>query len=69
MINTQMLREKIKDARMSMEEVASAASMDRSTLYRRLASDEGEFTVAEAIAISKCLKLSKREIMAIFFRD
>ena len=67
MLNKELLREKIKASHISMDEVAKCANMDRSTLYRRLASDESEFTIAEATAISKCLNLSKRDVMSIFF--
>ena len=69
MLNKELLREKIKSSRISMEEVAKAAEMDRSTLYRRLAADECEFTIAEAQAILQCLGLNKREVMAIFFSN
>ena len=69
MLNKDLLLKKIRSSRISMGEVAKCANMNRSTLYRRLASDECEFTIAEATAISKCLNLSKRDVMAIFFSD
>ncbi len=69
MLNKELLKEKIKNSRISMDEVAKAAEMDRSTLYRRLAADECEFTIAEAQAIAKCLGLNKRDVMAIFFSN
>ena len=69
MLNKELLMEKIKSSRISMEEVAKAAEMDRSTLYRRLAADKCEFTIAEAQAISECLGLKQRDVMAIFFNN
>ena len=69
MLDKDLLREKIKQSRISMDEIAKCANMDRRTLYRRLASDECEFTISEATAISKCLGLKQREVMAIFFSN
>lgn len=69
MLNKELLREKIKSSRVSIDEVANAAKMDRSTFYRRLAADKCEFTIAEAQAISECLGLNKRDVMAIFFSN
>ena len=67
MLNKELLKEKIKSSRISIDEVANAAEMDRSTFYRRLAADKCEFTIAEAQAISECLGLKQRDVMAIFF--
>jgi DNA-binding phage protein len=68
-MNRELLKGKIQESHIKMDELAKAANMDRSTLYRRLASDEGEFTIAEATAISEALKLSKRDVMSIFFGE
>jgi predicted transcriptional regulator len=69
MLNKELLKEKIKNSRISIDEVANAAEMDRSTFYRRLAADKCEFTIAEAQAISECLGLKQRDVMAIFFSN
>ena len=69
MLNKELLKEKIKSSRISIDEVANAAEMDRSTFYRRLAADKCEFTIAEAQAISECLGLKQRDVMAIFFSN
>lgn len=68
-MDRQLLKAKIKESRLSMGEVAKAAGMDRSTLYRRLASDTDGFTIAEATEIAKLLKLTKRDVTSIFFND
>ncbi len=69
MLNRELLKEKIRASHIGMEDLAKAANMDRSTLYRRLTSEKGEFTIAEATAIAEALKLSKHDVMSIFFNN
>lgn len=67
MLNHELLKKKIKDSNVGMNDLAKAANMDRSTLYRRLAAPDGEFTIAEATAISQTLNLTQDDVMSIFF--
>lgn len=70
MINANKLRGKIVENGLTVEAVAEQMGMDRSTLYRKMRPDTGtSFTVGEARAIGRILKLSAQDVMAIFFSD
>lgn len=67
MVNIDKLRGKIVEKRFTIETLAEALKIDRSTLYRKL-NERGEtFTMREAEAIAKLLGLSPEEAVAIFF--
>ena len=69
MVNISMLKEKIEESGISISHIAKVAQIDRSTFYRRLNTAGGSFTVAEATAISKALRLTSSEVASIFFTD
>lgn len=52
---------------MNVDELAEKISMDRSTLYRKMANSGDNFSIKEALDISKALKLDYNEVMSIFF--
>lgn len=67
MVNIDMLRGKIVEKRMSVEEIAKAVGVDKSTLYRRLNDGGASFTIGEADRIVSVLCLTADEASAIFF--
>ncbi|WP_082673037.1 helix-turn-helix domain-containing protein [Paenibacillus senegalimassiliensis] len=64
-MNTNKLRGKIVECGLSVSELALRVGLDRATLYRKI--KKQEFSVSEAVLISRELNLSKDEVMAIFF--
>lgn len=68
MVDINKLKGKIVEKGLSVEKLAAALSMNKSTLYRKLSSGE-DITVGEATQISKVLCLSAEDIHAIFFSN
>ena len=66
-MNANKLRGKVVESGLSMGELAAKIGIDRSSLYRKI--KERSFTVREASLISKELKLTKDDVMSIFFND
>lgn len=66
-MNIEKLKKKIIEKNISVEVVAEAASMDRSTFYRKMQPDNKGFTVREAKAIALALEMSGDEANAIFY--
>lgn len=69
MTNADKLKATLKEKGMSVEEVSKLIGIDKSTFYRKLASDGATFTVGEVDKMSKALSLTVEEINAIFFSD
>ena len=67
MVNIRKLRGRMAEHGINVEELAKAANIDKSTLWRRMKGDGKDFTIEEASAISKELKLSGDDVNAIFF--
>ena len=67
MVNVKKLRGKMVETGMNVEALATAIGVDKSTLYRRLAGNGGDFTIKEADQISIALSLSAAEATNIFF--
>lgn len=67
MVNTDKLRGKIVERRMTVGDVADKIGVDRSTLYRRLNGFSGSFTIDEADKIATVLDLTPDELNRIFF--
>lgn len=67
MTNADKLKAKLKERGMSIEEVSKMIGIDKSTFYRKLASDGATFTIGEVDKISKVLSLSVDDINSIFF--
>lgn len=66
-MNTRLLREKMHEAGMTINDLASQVGIDRSTLYRKLQDDGGSFKVHEIKKIITCLQMTTDEVNRIFF--
>jgi hypothetical protein len=69
MINTELLKQTIFLKEKSIDDVATAIGIDKSTFYRRLASGGQDFSIAEVEGICNFLNLTKRERKSIFFAN
>lgn len=69
MVNVEMLKSIITQKGESIESVANAVGMDKSTLYRRLMNRGEDFSIAEVTGICTFLKISQRDRKAIFFAN
>lgn len=67
MTNADKLKATLKEKGVSIEEVSKLIGIDKSTFYRKLASDGATFTIGEVDKMSKALSLTVDEINAIFF--
>lgn len=67
MPNIALLKDKISDSGITMVALAKKSSIDRGTLYNRLAGI-GEFTAPEIIGLSNALHLTKGEREEIFLK-
>lgn len=65
-MNVDKLREKITEKDITVEAVAKAANMDKSTFYRKMQPNNKGFTVREAKAIATVLEMNGEEASAIF---
>lgn len=66
-MNERLLRAKLVEKDLSVDDLAEVIGKNRATLYRKLKSDT--LSNKEANAISKYLQLNHSEIMNIFFDD
>ena len=64
---SELLLERIKNSGRTVAELADAAKMDRSTLYRKLKDPPEQFSVKQADKLRTLLNLSKIDFDAIFF--
>jgi predicted transcriptional regulator len=67
MVNINKLKGKIVEQGMTIDVFAETAGISRATMFRKLSKEGDDFTIAEADAIVKALKLSKDDANAIFF--
>lgn len=65
-MNVNILKAKMIEKEISMEDMARMSGMSVSTLYRKLKAD-GEFSIKEASDIAKSLNLNYQDVMKIFF--
>lgn len=65
-VNTDRLRGKIVEQRLTQERVAALLHMDRSTFTRKMKSDALDFSVGEMHQIANILHLSSVEASEIF---
>ena len=61
------LKEKIIEKNTTIESVAKAVGMDRSTFYRKMQPENKGFTVGEAKLIACELEMTSEEASAIFY--
>ena len=66
-MDIEKLKAKIVEKNTTVEEVAKAAGMDRSTFYRKMQPENKGFTVGEAKLIAKELEMTGEEASAIFY--
>lgn len=66
-MNTRLLREKMHEAGMTINDLASQVGIDRSTLYRKLQDDGESFKVHEMKKIITCLQMTTDEVNRFFF--
>lgn len=65
--NVNKLKGKIVECGLNVPTLAKKLGIDKATLYRKLSSGGGSFTIKEANIIVKELKLSEDEANAVFF--
>lgn len=61
------LLEACKHRDISVEQIAEALGMDRSTFYRKVKDPQASFSVKDMIIINKTLGLEKIDLNTIFF--
>ena len=66
-LDAERLKDKIVEKETTVEAVAKAANMNRSTFYRKMQPDNKGFTVGEAKAIALALEMTGDEANAIFY--
>lgn len=64
--NMDILRGKMLEKHMNVEEIAREIGIDTSTFYRKLKSDGMSFTVGQMHKIAEVLKLTPEEASSIF---
>ena len=69
MVHINKLKGKIIEQGMNVEELAREIGVDKSTLYRKIQNKGETITIREANLICKALKLSREEVIAIFFSN
>lgn len=66
MINSELLKDKIKESGMKIQYVAIQIGLTPAGLYKKL-NNGSEFKVSEIMALTRVLNLSSEERDAIFF--
>lgn len=67
MVNVNKLKAKMVELGINADELSDRINIDRATFYRRLSCNGETFSIKEADAISRELKLTRDEVNAIFF--
>lgn len=65
-INMEMLRGKMNERHVSVDDMAKQMGVDASTFYRKMKSDGTNFTVGQMHTIVEVLGLSNEEASSIF---
>ncbi|MDE8071178.1 helix-turn-helix transcriptional regulator [Erysipelothrix rhusiopathiae] len=66
-MNSRLLRARMLENKISIDQLASLLSIHPATLYRKLSNDNGTFTIKEAYKIVELLNLSSNDALSIFF--
>ena len=66
-INTELLRQRMKEHSIGPDQVSEKMGIDRSTFYRKMNAGGVKFTIAEVQRIIAVLELSDIEAAQIFF--
>lgn len=69
MVNVNKLKGKIVERELNVGKLAEMVGINRSTLYRKMSNHGEDFTIKEAILISKELQLTEHEAVEIFFTN
>ena len=69
MVKINKLKGKMVENELTQQNLAKAAGISLSTIYKRFKEHGESFTVIEVNAIAKALKLTDEELLEIFFRD
>lgn len=70
MVNTRLLKAKLKEQNLTQEEAAKRLGIDPSTFNRKINNEEGNvITVREAEDLSKLLHIQKGDLVTIFFAE
>lgn len=67
MVNVCKLRDAIKTSNHTISTLSLAIGMDESTFYRKLSKEGSTFTLAQADAIKRELKMTAKAAQDIFF--
>ena len=67
MVNINKLRDAIKNSTHTISSLSNAIGMDESTFYRKLNKNGSTFTIEQADAITRELKLDASIAQSIFF--
>ena len=67
MVDIKKLRDAIVRSGYTIDELSKMIGMDDSTFYRKINADGKTFTIAQADALAKTLKLNAGEAQSIFF--
>lgn len=65
-INMEMLRGKMAERHITIDDMARKMGVDASTFYRKMKSDGTNFTVGQMHTIVEALELSNEEASSIF---
>lgn len=66
MVNVEMLKRKMKDKKITVNEMSKEIGVNPSTLYRKLSAAE-KITIKEAVKIAEILELTVADTEEIFF--
>lgn len=66
-VNTDKLRGKVVEKRTTLDNVAKAAGMNRTTFYRKMKGNGENFTIGEIHKIVDAVPLTRQEAIDIFF--
>lgn len=69
MLNVDKLRGKMTEKRCSVEKMAVALHVNKTTLYRRMKGGDSCFTLKDVEIIRETLDLSRAEAESIFFEE
>ena len=69
MVDIEKLLGEMRRQRISISEMSACLGIDDSTFYRKLNAGGKSFTLSQADALAKALKLKASEAQSIFFAD
>ena len=67
MADTAAIRQKMRQRKLTVQQVATTLAMDQSTFHRKLNRGGATFTLGQAQILADALKLTPQEAQAIFF--